>query len=84
MLKLETDAIPLDGESDDAIKPLQLFAQINHRRDGELGVVLDAADLKVRQMETVKADIFGAAQVDVYEEVSVGTLSVQPAVAIEN
>ena len=85
LLKLETASIPLPGDdNDDAIKPLQLFAQINHRRDSELGVVLDAADLKVRQMETVKADIFGVAEVDVYEEVSVGTLSIQPAVTVEN
>ena len=84
LLKLETDAIPLnDDDNDDFIKPLQLFAQINHRRDSELGVVLDATDLKVRQVETIKADPFGAAKVDVYEEVSVGTLSVQPAVTVE-
>ena len=84
LLKLETDAIPLEKEDDgDMIKPLQLFAQIDHRRDSQLGVVLYATDLKVRQMETVKADIFGAADVDIYEEVSVGTLSIQPAVPVE-
>lgn len=84
LLKLETDSIPFGCEDDeDVIKPLQLFAQINHRRDSELGVVLDAAELKVRQMETIKADPFGAAKVDIYEEVSIGTLSVQPAVPVE-
>lgn len=89
LLKLETDAIPLtdnehDGDdSNDFIKPLQLFAQIDHRRDSERGVILDASDLKVRQVETIKADPFGAAKVDVYEEVSVGTLSIQPAVTIQ-
>eukprot|EP00977_Amphora_coffeiformis_P008877 scaffold2003_cov157-Amphora_coffeaeformis.AAC.11 len=82
LLKLATDAIPLEGDEDDVIKPLQLFAQINHRRDSELGVVLDASDLKVRQVETIKADPFGAAKVDLYEEVTVGTLSVQPIVAV--
>ena len=83
LLKLETDAIPLEGDEDDTIKPLQLFAQIDHRRDPELGVVLDATDLKVRQVETIKADPFGAANVDLYEEVTIGKLSVQPAVAVE-
>ena len=84
LLRLETDAIPLsDEEDDDKIKPLQLFAQIDHRRDAERGVLLDATELKVRQIETIKADVFGAAKVDVYEEVSVGTLSVQPAVKAE-
>ena len=86
LLKLETDAIPLadsEDDEDDYIKPLQLFAQINHRRDSEKGVMLEATDLKVRQMETVKADVFGVANVDVYEEVSVGTISVQPAIAVE-
>ena len=82
LLKIETEAIPLEDE-DDQIKPLQLFAQINHRRDAERGVLLEATDLKIRQVETIKADPFGAAKVDVYEEVSVGTLSVQPAVAVE-
>jgi hypothetical protein len=85
LLKLETEAIPLeDGDDDDMIKPLQLFAQINHRRDSELGVLLEASDLTVRQVETIKADPFGAAKVDVYEELKVGTLSVQPAIAVEN
>lgn len=84
LLRLETDAIPLENSDNvDMIKPLQLFAQIDHRRDAESGVVLYATDLKVRQMETVKADIFGVADVDVYEEVNVGTLSIQPAVPVE-
>ena len=84
LLKLEADAIPLEGgDEDDVIKPLQLFAQIDHRRDSELGVVLDAAELKVRQVETIKADLFGAAKFDYYEEVTIGTLSVQPAVTVE-
>lgn len=85
LLKMETEAIPLPGDDDgDVIKPLQLFAQINHRRDSELGVVLEASDLKVRQVETIKADPFGAAKVDVYEELNVGTLSVQPAIPVKN
>ena len=82
LLQLETKAIPLPGGSDDferdAIKPLQLYAQLNHKRDSELGVILTGSDLKVRQMETVDADMFGVSKVDLYEEVNIGTLSVQP------
>ena len=77
LLQMETKAIALDN--DDVIAPLQLYAQINHRRDDNLGVVLQASDLKVRKLETIKADPFGAAKVDVYQEVSVGSLSLQPA-----
>jgi hypothetical protein len=76
LLKLETDSIPF-GSGDDSINPLQLFAQINHKRDPDIGAVLDGADLKVRQMETIQADPFGVSKVDVYEEISVGTISIQ-------
>jgi hypothetical protein len=63
----------------DGIKPLTLYAQINHKRDDKLGVVLEAgSDLNVRQVETVKADPFGAAEVDLYQDVSVGTITIQP------
>lgn len=75
LLRLDTDSIPLS--SGDSIKPLQLYAQINHKRDANLGVVLDGADLKIRQVETIQADPFGVAKVDIYEEVSVGTISIQ-------
>lgn len=78
LLQLETDLIPLAGTDGDAILPLQLYAQINHKRDADTGVILEGADLKVRQMETVKADVFGVAKVDVYDEVNVGTLSILP------
>ena len=70
-----------DEEEDkekDSIGPLKLFAQISHSRDEKLGVVLKASVLNIREMETVKADILGAATVDVYEEVSVGQLNIQP------
>ena len=94
LLQLQTDAVPLPsslsaGDEEepetvqDAIKPLSLYAQINHKRDSELGVILEASDLKVRQTESISADPFGAAKVDIFEEVDVGTLSVQPLVATE-
>jgi len=76
LLKLETKAVELPGEEKDSIKPLKLFAQISHIRDKEKGVILQASELKIRDMETVKADLIGAATVEVYEEVSVGQLSI--------
>ena len=93
LLQLETNRIVLPGggsssddgddesgnkQQQDAIKPIKLFAQLNHKRDKEVGVILDGGDLNVRQMETVNADPFGAAKVDIYEEVSVGNISIQP------
>jgi hypothetical protein len=83
LLQLETAAVPLsgnanaDGEDVDEILPLQLYAQINHSRDSEMGVILEGAELNVRQMETMKADPFGVSMVDVFEERNVGTLSIQ-------
>jgi len=84
LLKLETEALPLSGSDEDSILPLQLFAQVNHRRAGDDNgaVILEGTtDLKVRQMETVQADPFGGATVDIYEEKSVGSLSIQPVVS---
>ena len=81
LLNLETEALPLSGSDEDSILPLQLFAQVNHKRAGDDNgaVILEGTtDLKVRQMETVKADPFGGATVDIYEEKSVGSLSIQP------
>ena len=69
----------MPGEEKDSIGPLQLFAQISHIRDKEVGVILKNSVLKIREMETVKADLIGAATVDIYEEVSVGQLSIQVA-----
>jgi hypothetical protein len=83
LLQLETAAVPLsgytdaDGEDVDEILPLQLYAQINHSRDSDSGVILQGAELNVRQMETMKADPFGVSMVDVFEERNVGTLSIQ-------
>ena len=79
LLQLETDAVPLaGGEDSDTIKPLKLYAQINHRREKDVGVVLSGAELKVRVLETLKADPFGAATVDVYYEDSVGQIRIEP------
>jgi len=84
LLKLETEAVPLSGgeQQDDSILPLQLFAQVDHKRGENGEVILQGnTELKVRQMETINADPFGASQVDVYEEVSIGSLSIQPMLA---
>lgn len=79
LLQLETEKIPLAGEEEDSILPLKLFAQLTHQRDEDAGVLLsNSNDLKVRVVETMKADPFGAATVDVYEEVSIGNLQIQP------
>jgi hypothetical protein len=77
LLQLETDRIPLPGTDEDAIKPLKLYAQLRHKREKDAGVVLDGGDLKVRVIETVKADPLGAATVDIYEEISIGKLNIQ-------
>ena len=81
LLQLETAAVPLAGRTDDDkdfILPLQLYAQVNHKRkDG--AVLLDGTtEVKVRQMETINADPFGASKVDIYEEVSIGSLAIRP------
>ena len=78
LLKLETESIPLSGSDDDSILPLQLFAQVDHRRDDAAVILGATTELKVRQMETVQADLFGVATADIYQEVSVGSLSIQP------
>ena len=39
---------------------------------------LDAAVLNIREIESIKADPFGAAKVDIYDEVKVGQLSLRP------
>ena len=82
LLNLQTDAIPLPSGSDedkDFIKPLQLYAQINHKRDDDIGVILEGAQLSARERETIKADPFGAATVDINNDVSIGTISIQAA-----
>lgn len=63
----------------DSILPLKIYAQINHKRDRKMGqVTLEPATLTIRKMETVKADILGAAKVEIYDEIQVGQLSLRP------
>jgi hypothetical protein len=78
LLQLETKEVKLPGNTGDFIKPLQLYAQIVHTRDEKVGVELKATSVKIRVMEAIKADPFGAASVDVYEEYDVGKISIQP------
>jgi hypothetical protein len=81
LLQLETDKIPLPGDGTDSIKPLKLYAQINHKRDKEEGVILSGGSLNIREAETFKADPFGAASVTVYDDVIVGNLQIQAAMS---
>ena len=60
------------------MEPLALFAQINHKRDKEKGVILSRAELKIREMETVKADLFGVSTAELYEEKVIGQCVFQP------
>jgi hypothetical protein len=61
----------------DAIAPFTLFAQIDHRREDGQVVLSSGADLTIKQKETIKADPFGAATVDVFDDVKVGKLQIQ-------
>ncbi len=77
LLEIQTDQWnPPDSE--DVVLPLRLFAQVKHRRDKESGVLLENSELIFRQVETVKADPFGAATVDLFQEVSMGQVSFLP------
>lgn len=53
LLQIETEEYSLVGG--DAIEPLTLYAQINHKRDKETGEVeLEAATLNIREIESIK------------------------------
>lgn len=55
LLQIDTEEYTLPGDDGDAIKPLTLYAQINHKRDKDTGEVeLDAAALNIREIETIK------------------------------
>ncbi|GAX29581.1 hypothetical protein FisN_24Lh038 [Fistulifera solaris] len=78
LLTLQTDDIPLpNNNGTDFVPAMQLYAQINHRRE-EGKVILEGKDLCWRRMETVRADPLGAATVDLYDNVVVGTIALQP------
>eukprot|EP01083_Nonionella_stella_P068731 182703_1 len=79
LLSIETEEYPLPNNADkDSIQPLTLYAQINHKRDRDTGnVELEASTLNIREIESIKADPFGAARVDVFEDVKVGQLSLR-------
>ncbi|VEU37293.1 unnamed protein product [Pseudo-nitzschia multistriata] len=77
LLQFEVEEMALPGEEKDSIKPFKLFAQINHKReDGEV-ILASVTDLTVREKETYKADPFGAAKIDLFENVVVGKLQLQ-------
>jgi hypothetical protein len=78
LLQMEVDEVPLPGEENDSIPAFKLFAQINHKRENGEVMLSNGADLKIKKKETMKADPFGAATVDIFEEISVGKLQLQP------
>jgi hypothetical protein len=83
-LNFEIDRISLPNNpnlpagEEDSIKPFQLYAQVNHKRGDNGEVILDlVSDINIREKETFKADPFGAANVEIYEDTSVGQLQLQ-------
>lgn len=86
LLQIETGEVPIAGGAggEDFLKPLVFYAQVDHRRDKKTGEVeLGVAALNLREIEQMKADPFGAAKVEVFEEVKVGQLTFRPYDAAE-
>lgn len=55
LLQINTEEYKLSGNEGDAIEPLTLYAQINHKRDKDTGEVeLDASTLNIREIESIK------------------------------
>ena len=78
LLQIETDRIALPGgDETDAIKPLKLYAQIKHKRDKELGVILSGGALNIKEAETFKVDPFGAASVTLFDDLQIGNLQIK-------
>jgi hypothetical protein len=75
LLQMDVDQIQLPWEEDDSTP---VFAQINHKSDKGDVILTSGAELKMKKKETINADLFGAAKVDIFEEVSVGKLQLQP------
>ncbi len=84
LLQLETKELNIgmageksneDGETQDSIPPLKLYAQIIHIRNEEVGVELKPSNLNVRVLERVQLP---GASVDLYEEEAIGSISFQP------
>mmetsp|Transcript_22098 Transcript_22098/g.32647 ORF Transcript_22098/g.32647 Transcript_22098/m.32647 type:complete len:242 (+) Transcript_22098:75-800(+) len=78
LLQIDTEAVPLPGEEGDIVKPLKLYAQLSHSRDKEEGVLLTGGKLNIREKETYQLDPFGASSIDLFEDVTVGQISIQP------
>eukprot|EP00529_Nitzschia_sp_RCC80_P030584 CAMPEP_0113523266 /NCGR_PEP_ID=MMETSP0014_2-20120614/45618_1 /TAXON_ID=2857 /ORGANISM="Nitzschia sp." /LENGTH=302 /DNA_ID=CAMNT_0000421353 /DNA_START=28 /DNA_END=936 /DNA_ORIENTATION=+ /assembly_acc=CAM_ASM_000159 len=90
LLRLDFDEISLPGSATeeaggdasatstaDAIAPFKLFAQIDHKREDGQVILSSGADLTIKQKETIKADPFGAATIDLFDDVKVGKLQIQ-------
>ena len=88
LLSLETKPIEIKSNSDslDYIPALQLYVQLDHncnRDTGAVSFVKSRSDgsnyeLMIRQKEIIAADPLSLSKVEIYEEVSIGTISIQP------
>jgi hypothetical protein len=79
LLSLQTNEVRLPGNDGvDSIAPMTLYCQVPHQRNDKEGAVLRSGPVNLREMETIKADPFGGATVDIYEEVGIGQISFQP------
>ncbi|CAN0224731.1 unnamed protein product, partial [Discosporangium mesarthrocarpum] len=63
LLQLENLEIPLKGGG--SIRPGMLFIKADHRREADLGATLNTGFVGVREVERIKADPLGMAEVDV-------------------
>jgi hypothetical protein len=82
------------GDSLDYIPALQLYVQLNHNCNRDTGAVSflktksssdgskntgsNNYELMIRQKEIIAADPLSLSKVEIYEEVSIGTISIQP------
>ncbi len=90
LLSVETKPIEIKSSSDslDYIPALQLYVQLDHNCNRDTGAVSfvksrSASDgsnyeLMIRQKEIIAADPLSLSKVEIYEEVSIGTVSIQP------
>jgi hypothetical protein len=91
LLSLETKPIEIrnSGDSLDYIPALQLYVQLDHNCNRETGAVSlmktrsssessNNYELMIRQKEIIAADPLSLSKVEIYEEVSIGTISIQP------
>ena len=85
MIPIETTAPEMNDDSIIILPSLRLYVQLNHQRNRDTGdVSLQALgndtnnyNIMIRQIETISADPLKMSKVDIYEEICVGTMSIQ-------